>query len=65
MTGLVNRCVARPMARLVDYHRDRDGRIVVVCAVTIYTISVALAWNVWTIDLWPWLGVPPRSVHLL
>jgi hypothetical protein len=51
--------VVRPLARLLAYQRCHDGRIVLVIAVALYVTVVSLAWLIWQVNLWPWLGVPP------
>src|SRR6266567_4471827 len=51
--------LARPLARLLAYQRCHDGRLVVLFVVALYGIAVAVAWLVWGVNLWPWLGVPP------
>jgi hypothetical protein len=55
----VDAWVVRPLARLLAYQGRFDGRLVMLTALSVYVLAVALAWQIWQVNLWPWLGVPP------
>jgi hypothetical protein len=56
---ILDAAVVRPLARLLAYQGRFDGRLVIVVALAAYVLAVVGAWEIWQVNLWPWLGVPP------
>ncbi|HZA82277.1 MAG TPA: glycosyltransferase 87 family protein [Actinomycetes bacterium] len=47
------------LVRLLAWRPQLDGRAVVLAAVALYVTAAGLARLLWSVDLRPWLGVPP------
>jgi Glycosyltransferase family 87 len=55
----VDTVLTPPLARLLTAKPDVDGRLLVLTGVLSYFAAVTVARLLWSVNLWPWLGVPP------
>ena len=55
----VDTLLTPPLVRLLTAKPDVDGRLLLLAGVMSYLAAVTVARLLWTVNLWPWLGVPP------